>query len=661
MSQGRLQELLRLLAPAPGRLAFATRLALICALTATVTATYQTPEPALTVYVVFFLNKPDRTTSLILNIAFVILITVVIGLVFLLTRAVIDDPLWRVACIAIISFAFLFLASASKLAPVASTLALIIAYALDLLGSAPTAELVTRALLYAWLFVGIPAGVSIVTNLLLAPAPRRLAEQALAERLGLAAAMLRAPSDHTRHAFRALMYEGAAEILKHIKLAGLEHTAPKADLGALQAATRSTTAICLLIDTIDREAVMFPDDLRGAVAATLDEMADILEAGGYPVDITLDLPDTNEPMPPLAANILEDLRKTFAAFAEPGPPLPPPAHEGGGFFVPDAFTNPLHVQYALKATAAAMICYLLYSLLDWPGIHTSFLTCYIVALGTTGDTVEKLTLRIVGCLLGAVIGIGAIVFVIPYLTSIGSLAALVFAGALVAGWVAAGTPRISYAGFQIAFAFFLCVIQGPKPGFDLVVARDRIIGILLGNIVVYLIFTNLWPVSVKHRIDVAIGSLLRRLARMTTTASIPARLMLASESQQTLGTIHQDLIISSYEPREVRPAPDWIDARSDALHDIADLLGPLFLEAGLDAAHANDLARRLDDQANDVSPLPSSDRTDEPAVASPPAETNVPDMAVTGLRATINARLQTLRDAFARAPRDPQAVQHASA
>jgi multidrug resistance protein MdtO len=625
-----------------------------------VTATYQTPEPALTVYVVFFLNKPDRTTSLILNIALVVVITVTIGLVFLLTRAVIDDALWRVASIAIISFAFLFMASASKLQPVANTLALIIAYALDLLGSAPTAELITRGLLYAWLFVGIPAGASIVINLLLAPAPRRLAEDAIAERLRLAAAMLRAPGEHIRHEFRSLMHEGSAEILKHIKLAGLERTAPKPDLDALQAAARSTTAICLLIDTMDREAVTFPDDLRTTIASTLDEMAGILEAGGYPVDISLDIPDTHESLPPLAAKILDDLRETFAAFAVPGPALPAP-HHAGGFFAPDAFTNPLHVQYALKATAAAMICYLLYSLLDWPGIHTCFLTCYIVALGTTGDTVEKLTLRIAGCLLGAVIGIGAIVFVIPHLTSIESLAALIFAGALVAGWVAAGTPRISYAGFQIAFAFFLCVIQGAKPGFDLVVARDRIIGILLGNIVVYLIFTHVFPVSVRNRIDAAIASLLRNMARMTTTASRPARLMLVSEGQATLGAIQQDLIVSSYEPREVRPAVDWIEARHDALHDVEGLIGPLFLEADLDSSHATDTARRLDDQADDISPLPASDHASERMQAAAPAGTNAPDAVAIDLRTTINTRLQSLQGALARTAPDHQAVQHAPA
>jgi len=56
-AQGYFTGLFALLAARPGRLEFAFRLALICALTALVTAVYQTPEPALAVYIVFFLNR----------------------------------------------------------------------------------------------------------------------------------------------------------------------------------------------------------------------------------------------------------------------------------------------------------------------------------------------------------------------------------------------------------------------------------------------------------------------------------------------------------------------------------------------------------------------------------------------------------------------------
>ncbi len=159
--EGRLARMARLLKPFPGRVEFAARLALICALTALVVEVYQTPEPALTTYVVFFLNKADRGTSLILNTAMLILKSLIISATILVAMVVIDQPAWRVASMTAISLGLLFMASASKLRPVAGIVALIVAYALDLLGTVHGGEIATRALLYAWLFVGIPAMVSI--------------------------------------------------------------------------------------------------------------------------------------------------------------------------------------------------------------------------------------------------------------------------------------------------------------------------------------------------------------------------------------------------------------------------------------------------------------------------------------------------------------------
>src|ERR1700730_13130094 len=87
---GRITELLSLLRPFPGRFEFAARLALICAVTTLVVEIYQTPQPALTVYIVFFLNKPDRGTSLILNLAMLALFSLTIASVILLATIIID-------------------------------------------------------------------------------------------------------------------------------------------------------------------------------------------------------------------------------------------------------------------------------------------------------------------------------------------------------------------------------------------------------------------------------------------------------------------------------------------------------------------------------------------------------------------------------------------
>jgi multidrug resistance protein MdtO len=595
--EGRLAELLRLLMPFPGRLEFAIRMALICALTTLVVEIYQTPEPALTTYLVFFLNKPDRGTSLILSLAMLALFSLIIPSVILVAIIVIDQPVWRVASMAAISLGLLFLASASKLRPIGGTVALIVAFALDQLGTVHGGEIATRALLYVWLFVGIPAGVSIGVNLLLAPSPRLLAEQALARRLHLAAVMLGTPNIDIRRDFTECLREGNGELQKWLKLALVEKSAAREHIDALRQAAVSSFEILALIDVMDRYTdAALPMPLRERLTHTLDAMARILDDGGYPVDIEFEGAADGEPsLPPRAAEVFSGVRETLTAFAEAAPDSQSngPAKKSGGFFLPDAFTNPEHVRYALKTTAAAMFCYVLYLLLDWPGIHTIFITCYIVSLGTTAETVEKLTLRILGCLVGAASGIAAIVYLIPSVTSIGALMIVVFFGALVSAWVAAGSPRIAYAGFQIAFAFFLSVIQGSGPSFDMTTARDRVIGILLGNIVVFVLFTNVWPVSVGKRIDPAIAALLRRLSGLLTEVSKPVRRSQAPEAQEMLSGIERDLNLALYEPPSLRPDDSWIGVRRRATEDIGALFGPLLLSVDKDFRFSAQIASRL--------------------------------------------------------------------
>jgi multidrug resistance protein MdtO len=593
-----------LLAPFPGRLEFAVRLALICAIATLVAEMYQTPDPALTAYVAFFVMKPDRAASVVTSIVMLLLITLIVGLVLALTVQVIDQPLWRVTAMTLVSFCLTFAASASKLKPVAGTVALITAYALDLLGSVPGGELATRGILYVWLFVGIPAGVSIVVNLILGPAPRRLAERALARQLRLAGAVLRAPETGTRKAFEECLHEGPGEIPEWLKLAGAERTSPPRDIAALQQAARSTIVILSVVDfLIDGPAPSLPDSILRRIAETLDGMAAILNHGGYPVEIELESSEDETGLPPPGAAALSQLRAALSAFAEPPQPdlAPQPAAKPkGGFFLPDAFTNPAHVHFALKTTGAAMFCYIAYLLLDWPGIHTCLITCYIVSLGTAAETVEKQALRFLGCGIGAAVGIAAIVFLMPDVTSIGGLMGVVFLAALASGWIAAGGPRISYVGFQLAFAFFLCVIQGAAPAFDMTTARDRTIGILFGDLVVAIVFTQIWPVTIAERINPAIAALLRQLAAQVSAGSTPRRWRLAAETRTQLASIEQDLDLTHYEPASIRAAPTWLDARREAVRTLSSLQGPLLIGADQDPGAFTGVARRLERLAESV-------------------------------------------------------------
>jgi len=206
--------------------------------------------------------------------------------------------------------------------------------------------------------------------------------------------------------------------------------------------------------------------------------------------------------------VLNSLFLPAAASAGAKPPKPK------SLFVPDAFTNPAHVHFALKVTFSAMFCYIFYSAIDWTGIHTAFITCTFIALESTGATLHKGVLRIGGCIIGGALALFTIVFLMPHMVTIASLVVVVACASAIAGWVATGSELISYAGLQIAFAFFYSVFQGFAPDTDLDNVRDRVVGILFGLIVTGVVFAYIWPEHTIDRLRDALRVALRQLAQL---------------------------------------------------------------------------------------------------------------------------------------------------
>ena len=175
--------------------------------------------------------------------------------------------------------------------------------------------------------------------------------------------------------------------------------------------------------------------------------------------------------------------------------IPAPLDEVGPrpIFVSDAFSNPAHVQFALRGTLAAIVCYITYLALDWPGLSTSVITCFITALSTIGSARQKQVLRLSGAFIGGIIfGMGSQVFVLPYLDSIAGFTVLFAAVTAIAAWIATASARLSYLGVQLALAFYLVNLQEFTVQTSLAIARDRVFGVLLGLVSMGLFFDLLW-------------------------------------------------------------------------------------------------------------------------------------------------------------------------
>jgi multidrug resistance protein MdtO len=174
----------------------------------------------------------------------------------------------------------------------------------------------------------------------------------------------------------------------------------------------------------------------------------------------------------------------------------------GTLIVPDALANPEHVQFALKGCLAASVCYLIYNLVAWPGISTAVTTCLLTALTTIGSSHQKQILRITGAIFGGfLIGMGSQVFILPYCDSIAGFVVLFVAVSALSSWFMTSSPRLSYFGIQAALAFYLINLDGFKMQTSLAIARDRVVGILLGLSIMWLVFDQLWgaPAAIQMK------------------------------------------------------------------------------------------------------------------------------------------------------------------
>lgn len=551
------------LAPFDGRLSTAWRTALVCALTTMVFMTYQIPLAPLACYLALFVMKPNTSESMLMGMGITVLVALVVVLMLGLTRLSIEHPAMRLSIIAIASFIFMFLGAASPLGPAGGIVALVIGFLMTLLGDVPFGEVATRGILYAWLMSTVPMVVLLACNAPFSGRAPAYARAGIARRLRSVGTWLdnEGSSDEIIHQLR----EGNDDLQKALIFVQLFHLAPTAESARLKQAMESSYAllstVAALASRSDPPAI--PD--RQALAHACLSMADALDAGQW-LPATTTAQAASQPDDSLAALI--------TAF-----PALPAAFVGSakapkqGFLVPDAISNPSYVEFALKTTGAAILCYLIYTAIQWQDIHTAMITCYVGALVTVGETAHKLFLRIVGALIGAAMGMASVAFLMPHMTSIGELMLLMFVGTFVAGWVSAGSERSAYAGVQIGLCFFLTVLQGFGPDVKMSVAADRVAGILLGNVVLYLIFTRISPVSAVTVVRTGLQTHLDRLATILAGAQPVAQVRTElSRTLPSLEKLRDQLALAHFEPSRLHSGPNEIAQLKVLAQDVESLV-----------------------------------------------------------------------------------------
>jgi len=180
----------------------------------------------------------------------------------------------------------------------------------------------------------------------------------------------------------------------------------------------------------------------------------------------------------------------------------------------DAFANPRYTSYAMKLGFCATICYVAYNVMNWPGASTAMQTILIAGLASSGASNHKMLLRVAGATLGGVVlGLGCVIFIFPLADD----AALYFAAIAIVTYLCAWTARgarLGYVGMQMAFSFYLVVFESFSTPTLLTPARDRVLGILMSLLVMWLVLHPLRYERSSERMRYCLTRLLQMTAAM---------------------------------------------------------------------------------------------------------------------------------------------------
>jgi multidrug resistance protein MdtO len=579
-SRGPLLELLAAeLGPREGRYAAVARIATGCAITVAIAMVFQIPEPTYMAYIVFLLSKDEKNATVTSALGAFIAVTLAILLTLGLELIDTAEPALRLPLMALATYAAMFTARTFALGPISYLAGFVIVLLQTLVDDVPSPEALTRATLWTWVVVFVPVAVTVIVNLLFGQGAVALMDRTVRKVLEELETSL-AKGD-----YRRCLAEWRARLAPLLETA--QHSAEKAPRSGqiTVSAIRGLLEALVILEAVPDD---LPDPIREGLASRVRACRRAIGSDGAAPEMH----DSMEPVPqhvdasieqsPAVTALCSTLTALSGVIGRPGsPPEKPDAHHPARRpFVADTFSNPAHWQFALKTTMAVMISYAVYTLLDWPGMRTAVVTCFFVALSSLGETVHKLVLRLSGAVIGGLVAGLCIVFVLPHLTDIGQLCLLIFAVSVGAAWVATSSELLSYAGLQIAFAFFLGVLQGYAPATDLTVLRDRIAGILLGNIVITIIFSSFWPQSARSGVRAAlvealraIGGVIRRPAEEGRTRTVEA--LVRADHLRTLSLFELRMLPShARESRSVPPVSQIERLAGAAFVASTDLISP---------------------------------------------------------------------------------------
>lgn len=539
----------------PGRANQILRTTVACIIVVILSQTFQIPDLALSLIVVFFVTQTNIVVTKLTGLFFIISIALAVAASLLILKITWDVPFLRILLASLVAFISLFMMRASKYGVIFYLVALIVIFSQSFVDVSSDSEEVIRNILWVWVAMTYAIAVTLIINALFLPSePEKLLNKTLISQLNHIADLL-TPDNELKRKENTLASIGQDlqslyKLLQYTKsrdrLSSSDHTA---QLAMVTMVSELRSLSCHLpVEIINQKSRDTALRIKSACEVTIASLKNH-SAPFTPDAINTNIGDTTlREMAKVINNYDQNKKVSYDTSSSPKKKF--------SFFVPDAFSNKIYVTYALKTLLSALICYIFYTATDWFGIHTIMLTCLVVAQPGLGKTQRKITLRLLGAIAGSIAALIAIVFILPNLTTLFGLLLLSAPIFMLCSWVATGPENISYAGIQMLLTFSLAVLNGFTPVSDLTEVRDRIVGVILGIIIAGLIQTLIRPERNGEVLQLKLADLMdlmkTSLSMKNATEDKRGALMLSFKECEDLAT-------------EIALEPTWMKAEGS--HD----------------------------------------------------------------------------------------------
>jgi multidrug resistance protein MdtO len=554
------------LAPFPGRMDAVWRLLASCTVVIVCSMTLQLPLLSLSLIMVFFTAQENTVLTRMSATALLAGSTLAVIASIVLLKFTLDVPLLRILGAGLIAFCGMYFFRTSKLGAIGFLVALLVVNAQGMADNYTDPETLLRSQLWVWVATTYPVVVTLAIQRLFRPAlPVKLLVEEYARQLDEVEHQLDAriagrkpPALQSGRVGRGVL--AVQRQLAFAALGNAERTkARAAAVSRLHAAAAQLARQALFEPTQEERAQMRSiRDACVSLRACLGHDAPFDAATALSAGDMAGAPGTAGAHGAILREMERALRAAADADSSDSAGAAHQADRAGAASSPHRHL--VYAQFAFKTVLAAMITYIIYTGLQWPGIGTAMQTCIILALPSLGATTHKGINRLLGCCLGSLAALVATVFVVPHLESIVGLLGMALPIIAAGAWIAVGSPRSNYIGVQMMFAFALAQLGSFGPVTDLTEIRDRLVGILLGLAVSVTLYTLLWP----EREGQALRTALSRLRKAVAACAHASQHELGAARVQAWALLNQCRELHA----RVALEPGWRDRNSRRIANV---------------------------------------------------------------------------------------------